>query len=181
MPDRTIDLAAYLPEVLRDVREMRAICDAGAPTVKAEWDALDAAMNDQFISTATEDGIARYERMLGIVPYATDTPDDRRFRLLARFGDRAPYTRRGLDTMLTSLCGSDGYRLSYPGAFTVSVQVALSAKKQERVVYELLERVLPYNMAYTVTLLYNTWDKVKQKTWSAAGKGTWAALREEVL
>lgn len=40
---------------------------------------------------------------------------------------------------------------------TVNVKVALGVKKQETIISETLERILPYNMVFTVELLYNTW------------------------
>ena len=39
---RTIDLREYLPEVLKDVQEMRAIMEAETPEVQAIWDACEA-------------------------------------------------------------------------------------------------------------------------------------------
>ena len=63
---RTIDLKEYLPDVLKDVQEMRAIMEAETPEVQAIWDACEDCMNDQFISEATENGVARREKMLGI-------------------------------------------------------------------------------------------------------------------
>ena len=74
---RAIDLKEYLPDVLKDVQEMRAIMEAETPEVQAIWDACENCMNDQFISEATENGVARREKMLGITPFATDTLDDR--------------------------------------------------------------------------------------------------------
>ena len=56
---RTIDLKEYLPDVLKDVQEMRAIMEAETPEVQAIWDACEDCMNDQFISEATENGVAR--------------------------------------------------------------------------------------------------------------------------
>lgn len=53
---RTIDLKEYLPDVLKDVQEMRAIMEAETPEVQAIWDACEDCMNDQFISEATENG-----------------------------------------------------------------------------------------------------------------------------
>ena len=70
---RTIDLKEYLPDVLKDVQEMRAIMEAETPEVQAIWDACEDCMNDQFISEATENGVARREKILGITPFATDT------------------------------------------------------------------------------------------------------------
>ena len=86
---RTIDLKEYLPDVLKDVQEMRAIMEAETPEVQAIWDACEDCMNDQFISEATENGVARREKMLGITPFATDTLDDRK----SLEGNRRPYGR----------------------------------------------------------------------------------------
>ena len=179
---RTIDLTGYLPEALKDVTEMRAIMEAETPEVQAIWDACEDCMNDQFISEATENGVARRENMLGITPFATDTIADRKFRLLSRYNENIPYTRKNLARMLESLCGADGYQLTIlTNDLTVRVKVALTVKKQRNSVEELLERVLPYNMIFTVDLLYNTWERYKPYTWSEVGTLTWKKLKEEVL
>lgn len=179
---RTVDLSGYLPEPLRDVREMRAIMEAETPTVRAIWQACEDCMNDQFISEATENGIARRERMLGIVPLGTDTLEDRRLLLQSRYNENIPYTRRSLAAMLESLCGPDGYRLQIlTRSFTVNVKVSLAVKKQESIIAETLERILPYNMVFTVELLYNTWRKVKPYTWGEIKALSWRELKEEVL
>ena len=38
---RTIDLKEYLPDVLKDVQEMRAIMEAETPEVQSIWDACE--------------------------------------------------------------------------------------------------------------------------------------------
>ena len=180
--NRTILLKGYLPEILKNVRELDAIMDAENPEIEDLWQACEDSMNDQFISEATENGIARREKMLGITPFATDTLDDRRFRLLSRYMEDIPYTRKSLINMLTSLCGEGGYQLVIStGTFTVSVKVALTAKKQVDSVQELLERVLPYNMTFTVQLLYNTWGQIKDYTWGELKLLTWREIKEEAL
>ena len=180
--NRTILLKGYLPEILKSVHELDAIMDAENPEIEGLWQACEDCMNDQFISEATENGIARREKMLGITPFATDTLDDRRFRLLSRYTEDIPYTRKRLINMLTSLCGEGGYQIIVStGTFTVSVKVALTAKRQVDSIRELLERVLPYNMAFTVKLLYNTWGQIKGYTWGELKQLTWREIKEEVL
>ena len=180
--NRTIDLTEYLPDVLKNVTEMQAIMKAETPIVQAIWNACEDCMNDQFISEATENGIARREKMLNITPDATDTLEDRRFRLLSRYNENTPYTKRSLANMLETLCGTDGYKLTIlTSKFTVHVKVALAVKKQADSVGELLERILPYNMAFSVELLYNTWQKLKPYTWGYVNAFTWKELKEEVL
>lgn len=179
---RTINLEEYLPDLLKDVREMRAIMQAETPEVQAIWDACEDCMNDQFITEATKYGIARREKMLNITPYATDTLEDRRFRLQAKYIENIPYTRKNLVALLESLCGADGYQLTIlTQAFTINIKVALTAKKQETIINEMLERILPYNMIFTVELLYNTWEKVKSYAWTDISPLTWKQLKEEAL
>ncbi len=179
---RTINLTDYQPDILKNVTEMRAIMNAETPLIQAVWDACESCMNDQFISEATENGIARREKMLDITPYATDTLADRRFRLLSRYNENTPYTRKSLVNMLETLCGKDGYQLTIlTSEFTVKVRVALTVRKQTDSVRELLERILPYNMVFSVELLYNIWQQFKSYTWAETEKFTWTKLKEEVL
>ena len=179
---RTINLTDYQPDILKNVTEMRAIMNAETPLIQAVWDACESCMNDQFISEATENGIARREKMLDITPYATDTLADRRFRLLSRYNENTPYTKKSLVNMLETLCGKDGYHLTIlTSEFTVRVRVALTVRKQSDSVRELLERILPYNMIFSVELLYNIWQQFKSYTWAETEKFTWTELKEEVL
>lgn len=179
---RTIDLKGYLPEVLMDVREMRAIMDAETPEIQAIWQACEDCMNDQFLSEATQNGIARREKMLGIFPPSTDTLEDRRLRLKSRYVQNIPYTRRGLTSLLDSLCGETGYVLAIvTSTHTVRVKVDLVVKKQKEIIEDLLERVLPLEMVFTVELLYNTWEMLSHYTWRMLSSFTWKELKEEVL
>ena len=179
---RDIDLKTYLPELLKEVREMNAIMEAETPEIQKLWQAAEDCMNDQFISEATENGIARREKALGIVPFGTDTLEDRRLRVLSRYNENIPYTRKALIGMLEALCGPSGFELHIAASeFSVTVRVALAVKKQADIIAETLERVLPYEMVYSVELLYNTWEKVGRYTWGALALIPWKAIKEEVL
>lgn len=179
---REIDQEQYLTEELKKLREMVAIMAAETPVVQEIWDACEDCMNDQFISEATEYGVARREKMLHITPFTSDTLDDRKLRLQSRYNENIPYTRKSLARLLASLCGENGYKLTITtAAFTVNVKVALNVKKQESIIAETLERILPYNMVFSVELLYNTWEKVAPYTWDAVSGLTWKDLKEEVL
>lgn len=178
---RAIDLKGYLPTVLKDVDEMSAIMDAETLEIKALWDAAEACMNNQFLSEASESGIARREAMFDITPYATDTLDDRRFHLQSLYAEATPYTRRKLEKYLETLCGKDGYALNITTAdLNVKVRVALAVRKQETSVSEALERMLPYNMTFSVIIMYNKWNSTAVKTWGSVKTKTWKEIKEEV-
>lgn len=178
--DKTVDLTAYLPPVLRRVRELREITALETPVMQALWDAAETAMNDQFLSTAGKTGLASRERLLSITPSPGDTVEDRRFRLMTLYGSDTPYTRRRLEAMLAALLGADGYQIRYLTAgHAVKVGVALKARSRVDSVVELLERTLPYNMVFSVEVLFNRWRKLSPRLWGELAPLTWRDLQEK--
>ena len=104
-------LNEYLPSILLKTYEFPLLCD----TEQREFDrlntAVDEVLNAQFVSTAGERGIERYEQIFSIVPQDTDTLDERRFRVLAKINAQLPFSIRRLRQQLSTLCGEDGYRM----------------------------------------------------------------------
>lgn len=76
-------LQDYLPPILLKTYEFPLLCDTEQPEIDRLRDAADAVLDAQFISTAGETAIARYEKIFKITPMDTDTLDERRFRVLA--------------------------------------------------------------------------------------------------
>ena len=169
-------LQDYLPSILLKTYEFPLLCDTEQPEIDRLRDAADAVLDAQFISTAGENAIARYEKIFGITPMDTDTLDERRFKVLAKISVRR------LRQQLATLCGDDGYRLELDGGkYTLTVKVALTAKRNQQAVEELLADIVPANMVCTTSLLYNTWEQIKKLTWGELKKLTWREIKEEVL
>lgn len=176
------ELLSYLPDVLHDIREFCILCEVGDSELSVLHISLVDIVKDNFIQTLTERGCERWERMMRITPKASDDIEVRRFRILAQLNEQLPYTYRGLLRQLETLCGKDGYSAELnSNAYTLSVRVALTAKNQLDEVMKLLKRVVPANLAVSVTLKYN-----QHKTFAAMTHGQLAAythysLRNEVL
>ena len=99
-------LIDYLPEFLKTVREYRAILtDAVEPEVVGLFQAIENALNNQFIQTAGEYGVSRWEKMLKITPKITQTLDERKFTILTLMNEQLPYTLTSLNKRLENLCG----------------------------------------------------------------------------
>lgn len=105
------NLKFYLPDYLRDVRELRAIADAGTPVFSRLAAAQRQMLNDQFVSTAGESALRRYEQMLGISRAASDSLDDRRFKVLSKINNQLPYSMRWLRQKLDTLFGTGNYQI----------------------------------------------------------------------
>lgn len=175
-------LQDYLPSILLKTYEFPLLCDTEQPEIDRLRDAADAVLDAQFISTAGETAIARYEKIFGITPMDTDTLDERRFKVLTRINTQLPFSVRRLRQQLATLCGADGYKLEVNGGvYTLTVKVALTAKRNRQAVEELLADIVPANMVCTTSLLYNQHADLTRFTHAQLALLTHFEMREEVL
>lgn len=175
-------LQEYLPPILLKTYEFPLLCDTEQPEIDRLRDAADAVLDAQFISTAGETAIARYEKIFGITPMDTDTLTERRFKVLAKINAQLPFSVRRLRQQLATLCGEDGYKLEVNGGkYTLSVKVALTAKRNQQAVEELLADIVPANMVCTTSLLYNQHADLTRFTHAQLALLTHFEIREEVL
>ena len=64
-------LQDYLPPILLKTYEFPLLCDTEQPEIDRLRDAADAVLDAQFLSTAGEYAISRYEKIFGVVPQDT--------------------------------------------------------------------------------------------------------------
>ena len=175
-------LQDYLPPILLKTYEFPLLCETEQPEIDRLHDAADAVLDAQFLSTAGEYVIQRYEKIFGITPMDTDTLDERRFKVLTRINTQLPFSVRRLRQQLATLCGADGYKLELDGGrYTLTVKVALTAKRNQQAVEELLADIVPANMVCTTSLLYNQHADLTRFTHAQLALLTHFEIREEVL
>ena len=175
-------LQDYLPPVLLKTYEFPLLCKTEQPEFDRLNTAVDEVLDAQFVSTASETAIARYEKIFGITPMDTDTLAERRFKVLAKINAQLPFSVRRLRQQLETLCGADGYKLELDGdRYTLTVKVALTAKRNQQAVEELLADIVPANMVCTTSLLYNQHADLTRFTHAQLALLTHFAIREEVL
>ena len=181
-----MSLLEYLPEFIQEIKEMKVIMSVEDEFLTGEGDNLKLAtknvFKDQFINTATPNGVKRYEEMLGIVSKATESLDVRQFRLFVRFNETLPYTVPKLKEQLAKLCGYDGYSIWVDVVnYELIVKLALKSKGMFNEVGQMLERTVPLNMVIDLDLMYNQHLTLNQFTHSYLAKYTQKQLRDEVL
>ena len=148
---RTVDLWRYLPGYLKDFKELKALFEAE----KSEFQMLDInqnnLLNDLFIDTASENGVSRFEKLLGI----TDTSGDlerRRATVLAKWWNIAPYTMRSLKNRIITIQGNDNVRLEFDNEdiYVLHVTTHLEKTNQINDLIYILQTMCPANMSYTI-------------------------------
>lgn len=139
-------------------------------------------LDDNFISSATEKGIARREKMLKIQPFADDTIESRRFRVGVNWNNQLPYSYRQLESKLSNLVGKDGYVITLnSGAYTLNLKINLGQKRMLQDAGKVVKNMAPGNLIITVELQYNRHMDLARFTHAQLATKTHFQLREEVL
>ena len=144
---REINLIDYLPPFLQGYREMQAIMTAENPEFQAVSDEGQVVLDNTFILYCNEDGIARFERMLGIYPLPSDPLETRQSRVLTRWNDVVPYTLKSFLSKLASLPGNNNIQLTiYNDQYKIKVVTHLEKQGQQDDLAYLFKTVLPCNL-----------------------------------
>ncbi len=179
---REIDILDYLPPILHEIKEIIAVAEVEKPVLEAFWQEIENTLNNQFVLTANSDGANRFEKMLKLQAGESESIETRRFRILTRYQEQAPYSYKVLKQLLDSLLGEGQYVLERNVAEKwLKVRMELTVKRQFEAAEVLLERITPQNMILTVELRYNTWGQIKQFTWGQLKSKTWGQIKEGVL
>lgn len=146
---RTVNLLDYLPPFMREYRELQYIMSAEQPECQVLCDSSETVKDNQFITTSNENGIARFEKMLGITPVSGEPLSDRKAKALAKWIDSIPYTMEVLKKKLDALFGEGNHTETLDNAnFTISVDVEISGSSLIQTLDELLTNILPANLLW---------------------------------
>lgn len=177
MADRYINLKELLPPYLREYRELAEIMDTETPELRLLESGHNRMVDNRYIITCDEDGIGRYEQILGITPKADDTLDDRIFRCLLKWNVCLPYNYAFLVRKLKELCGTEyALAMDFPGQ-SLSVKIGLAQKNQYDEVVAMLREVVPCNILLDTSLLYNQYRSLKPYPHIILGQFTQWELR----
>ncbi len=150
--DHIVKLIEYLPQFMADRKEMQVITSAEDPEFTLFWAVLKRVINNQFITTCDEQGISKFEKMLKLYPYESDTLEMRIARVLVEWNAQLPYTMRSLKQMLDVLCGAGNYRVKLRNnEYVLEIDTFFYDSKMLTQLNKLLLKVLPANLAYEST------------------------------
>lgn len=167
---------------MENINEFNEIADAENKEFNLLWNYFETVLNDQFVSSATLNGIKMWEKMLQIKTKYSENEDVRKFRILVRLNEQLPYTFRMLNEQLKTLCGEEGYVAEIDnGKYLLVVRVRLSVEKKMIEVEELLKRMVPANMLIDLSLMYNQHSKLEKYTHKQLKEYTHDGLRKEAI
>lgn len=148
---RKIDPEGFLPEFVREYREIKELLHAEKTELQIMADAADRARDCAFILYCREYEIGRFERMMGVFPAAGDTLEARQARILIRWNEAPPYTFASLKEKLAAICGEDNFAVDIRyDEYRLEIAVTLTRAGQVDELERLLQRIVPANMVITV-------------------------------
>ena len=144
-----VNLLSYLPQFMQEYREIRRIMESEEPELKLLWELLRKVFNNQFIQYCDEDGISKFEEMLGLHRYENDTLEIRIFRVLTYWNDQIPYTWRVLVNRMDQLCGTGNYELRPNfNAYELGITTKFDDAKKYDELNNMLKTILPANLGF---------------------------------
>ena len=147
-------LEQYLPYVVRNYTEFQGITQSEQPEFEQVWTDAVNLWNNQFISTAKEIGLSRWERMLKLRASPSDTLDERRFRIRNRLSTYSPFTLPMLYQKLDEIIGEGKWRCDVDYEhYTISVESSLENQFYAIEAAYTLNEMIPLNMVYKNTPL----------------------------
>lgn len=149
---KAVNLLSYWMPVLRQLKEFKEIAKAEEPELRLLLEACDRTLNNLFITTADESGIAHFERLLRIFPDDGEDLDTRRFNVLIRWSDKAPYTDEELYNRLCALCGEGNFSITRNyDKYAIEISVSTGIKGAFDAVIALVNDMIPCNLVSTFT------------------------------
>lgn len=141
-------LINYLPFIVREYDAFKALTAAEQPEFSLAWDSYDLTFANQFIDTADNYGLSRWETILQIIPQAGDTLESRRIKIKAKLNTIVPYTIRALIQKVDALADGEPYTVSIAEA-TYILQIITQWETNGKVdgLKDILERMVPANIA----------------------------------
>ena len=175
-------LIDYLPPFMQEFHEIKKIMEAEQPEIDDLWEKCADALDDQFVLSATENGVKRWEKIMNIISKDTDTLDERKFRILTKMNQELPYTMTKLKESLTVLCGEGNFSIDLQSAdYHIEIRLALTNKNNYDDVVDLLSKMIPANLTQWVQIMYNNQSVIGRFTHSELTSYTHEQLRGEIF
>lgn len=172
----------YYPEIMKEIREFKTLAQAEDSALEIIYSELEDIMDNQFVHTAKDYGIARLEKIISLRPKYTETLESRKLKVLTKYNENKPYTIRKIKELLNTICGNGGYFLELNnGEFLLKVTVELKSKENLDSVEEMLERVVPMNMIFKVELRFNQHLTVSKYTHGFLKNKKYIQVREDYM
>lgn len=147
------------PPHIWNIREIQANVTAGDLAGQLFEDHIQEVDDNLTILKSRESGIARREKILGIIPKTTDTLEERRLRVHLRWYNQEMYTEKSLQEKLDGALGAGNYEFTiYLEEKLIELKVSAGSETAYSSVKQLLEEVVPLDYLISVFMFSSIWS-----------------------
>lgn len=139
-------LINYLPPFMQEYEEMQEIMGTEQRLMEPLEITMMEILDNNFILTANEWGIKKYEKFLNIKPVPEDTLETRRMKVLSRWNNFVPYTWRVLIKRMKFICRNDYKLLPDFNHYKLGIRVWLEECGKADALDHLLRCMMPANI-----------------------------------
>jgi len=144
---RKVTLEKYLPWVLQNAKEMKAICQAENVEFQTLYDQLWRWFANTFIFNTDIAGVERWESMLGIYPPQNATIFDRQAAIFLTVNGTRPYTEKSFEKLIAGMYHQGAVTLSVdPNSYTVILNLDTDMSERINEVRRYARLIIPANM-----------------------------------
>jgi len=170
----------YLPRVLRDVRDFQCLMAIYQQAFKDLWQREGENQDNFYLETASERGLAHFERILGVTPRTGHSIEERRQLIRAQLSKTPPYCWNTLLSFLKDLTADpEAFSITLEG-FTITLTLYPRFRWMADAVYHLVRQMIPANIALHLNLIFRTHRELGKHTHRKLNTHTHHALRTEV-
>ena len=181
-------ISDYMPNLYDKNKEMHNIIYSEEEELENRLKpGIENSFKDTFAIVATEKGIEKFEKILGIkADKNEDTLTFRRERVISRLISSIPFTEKYLVNQLNAFLGVGNwtYTLDYNN-YSLVIRSLRPGKEWYREILDFLDRTIPCNIEYTIEIYAMTWGQIRDNfntwqdlldtdmTWEEVMEGDW--------
>ncbi len=177
--EKAVVFKDYLPQRLKDYIEIDAINHAVNIEYGRMMEYIKNGVNNKSIAHADLQGVARWEKILGVTSPLHSTLESRRDALKARLMTKPPINIKVLKGIVEAY-------MEVPvditvKDFTVKITYRGETKVSDlRPLFATAYQTIPANLLMDITYAYVTWGEIAGMTWAVVEEKTWDELRKGI-
>lgn len=173
-----IDLNKYVPEYLRDIKELKAIYDAQGAELGSFNYYLDDFKKQFSVITATW-GLSFWEEEFGVETNLNLGYEDRREVILAKIRGQGITTKEMIKEVAKSFTGGDVNIIedNEKSKFIVQFIGIKGIPKNLEGFKNMIEDIKPAHLEYELKYTYTEWNELKSLSWNNAKLKTWNEIK----
>lgn len=145
----------YMPNFLQNVREFEIISNLEDEELEKLKLQIDKIIKEVIVNTSEDYGLKRYEKIYNI-DVVSDDIDVRRFNIISKINNKAPFTYKWLDNKLKQLVGENNYKINIEyDNYKVIISIVYLFGDIVNNLQEDLKQLLPANLVIQINLFSN--------------------------